>query len=114
SHGPRRPFSYTAAVTAQTPARRLASRLAEPLLLLPIIAIVLLGVIWGTTINLVQVERDLESRTASASSVELAETYEAQVVRAMREINQSLRVLQFAYDRAGRGMNLEAMRKQGL
>jgi diguanylate cyclase (GGDEF)-like protein/PAS domain S-box-containing protein len=101
-------------VTATAPSRRLTSRLAEPFVLLPIIAIVLLGVIWGTTLNLVRVESDIESRTAAASSVELAETYEAQVVRALREIEQSLRFLQFAYDRSGRRIDLKALRTQGL
>ena len=101
-------------MTTNAPIRRLGSRLAEPLLLLPIIAVVLLGVIWGTTLNMVEVERDLTSRTAAASSVELGDTYEAQVLRNVREIDQSLRFLQFAYERDGRRMNLEAMRAQGL
>ena len=101
-------------MSSPAPNRRLTSRLAEPAFLLSIAAIVGLGMIWATTLNLIRVERDIESRAAAASSVELAETYEAQVVRAMREINQSLRVVQFAYERAGKAFDLNALRSQGL
>jgi diguanylate cyclase (GGDEF)-like protein/PAS domain S-box-containing protein len=84
------------------------------MVLLFVAAIVGLGMIWGTTLNLIRVETDIESRAVAASSVELAETYEAQVVRALREINHSLRVVQYAYERSGTAFDLEAVRLQGL
>ena len=96
------------------PHRRAASRLAEPLLLLPVIAIILLGVVWGTTLNLIHVERSIAARSAASSSVELAETYEAQVVRALREIDQSLRFVQYTHQRANGVVDLESLRTRGL
>ena len=55
-----------------------------------------LAMIWGTTFNLIKSERAAAERAATLSSRELAETYEAQVVRALREIDQTLKVVKFA------------------
>ena len=94
--------------------RRALSRLAEPHVLFPVIAVLLLGVVWGTTLSLIQVERASASHAASASSLELAETYEAQVVRALREIDQTLKFVKFAHHRDGGRVNLADLKAKGL
>jgi diguanylate cyclase (GGDEF)-like protein/PAS domain S-box-containing protein len=94
--------------------RRAFSRLAEPHVLFPLIALVSLGVVWGATLSLIQVERASAMRAASAASVALAETYEAQVVRALREIDQTLKFVKFAHHRDGGRVNLEDLRARGL
>jgi diguanylate cyclase (GGDEF)-like protein/PAS domain S-box-containing protein len=94
--------------------RRALSRLAEPNVLFPVIAVLLLGVVWGTTLSLIQVERASASRAASASSVELVETYEAQVVRALREIDQVLKFVKFVHRREGGRVELADLRSRGL
>jgi diguanylate cyclase (GGDEF)-like protein/PAS domain S-box-containing protein len=94
--------------------RRALSRLAEPHVLLPLIAVLLLGVVWGTTLNMIQVERASASRAAASSSLELAETYEAQVVRALREIDQTLKFVKFAHDRDGGRVELADLKAKGL
>jgi len=85
---------------AETPAprhHRRLHRLTEAPVLFPVVAVIALGALWLVTLNLVRVEREAARRTAQASSEELLETYEAQVVRVLREIDQTLRSLQYAY-----------------
>lgn len=96
------------------PAKRLLSRLAEPYSLFPLIALVLLVVVWGSTINLIQVERGIATKAAAASTVELADTYEAQVVRSLREIDQSLKVLRFAHERSAGRVEMGELKAKGL
>ena len=76
-------------------------RLLEHHMLFPISMMLLLGVIWGTTWNLIWIERNAAERAAAASTRELTETYEAQVVRALHEIDQTLKFVQYAYERQG-------------
>ena len=98
---------------AANPPRRL-NRLTEPLVLLPALAAVMLVVIWGTTFDIVGLEREAARRAASATTVELVETYEAQVVRALREIDQTLKLVAYAHQQSGAGADLAQLRKQGL
>src|SRR5689334_15690907 len=90
------------------PIRRGLARLAEPYVLFPLIAVVLLGVIWGTTLHVIQLERSVAEKTAASSSVEHADTYEAQVVRALREIDQTLKFIQFAHQSSRGHIDLAA------
>lgn len=62
------------------------------------VTILILAVIWGTTLNLNNVEYSSAKNAAAASSKELAETYEAQVIRALREIDQTLKVVKYAHE----------------
>ncbi|MBA3696407.1 MAG: hypothetical protein H0W85_06530 [Methylotenera sp.] len=59
--------------------KRWLSRATEPYFLFPAIAIVVLTVIWGTTLNLIRIERAAAENAVALSTQELAETYEAQV-----------------------------------
>jgi diguanylate cyclase (GGDEF)-like protein/PAS domain S-box-containing protein len=88
--------------------------LAEPYVLFPVVALVLLGVIWGTTASLIAVERASAARAVASSSLVIAETYEAQVVRALREIDQTLKFVQFAHERAGGRIDLSDLKAKGL
>ena len=102
------------AAVQQTPLRRGLARLAEPYVLFPLIAVVLLGVVWGTTWHVIGVERSLATRNASTSSLEHADTYEAQVVRALREIDQTLKFVKYAYEANGGRIDLAALKDKGL
>ncbi|MFW6085430.1 MAG: putative bifunctional diguanylate cyclase/phosphodiesterase, partial [Gemmatimonadota bacterium] len=55
----------------------------------------------GATATLIQVERSSALESARTSVAEHLETYEAQVVRAVREIDQTLKSVQYAYDVRG-------------
>jgi diguanylate cyclase (GGDEF)-like protein len=73
----------------------------EPYVLFPAFAVLVLAMIWGATLNLIHIERVGAGRAAAVSSRELAETYEAQVVRALREIDQTLKVVKYAFEWSG-------------
>jgi hypothetical protein len=77
---------------------RIGGRLTGPVVLVPAVTLLVLGVIWSSTLNLITVEHAAANHAASVSSSELAETYEAQVVRALREIDQTLKVVKYAYE----------------
>ena len=94
--------------------RRGLSRLAEPYFLFPVIAVVLLAVVWGSTLSLIKVERTTAERAAATSTLELAETYEAQVVRALREIDQSLKFVKFAFEAQSGRIALSELKAKGL
>jgi diguanylate cyclase (GGDEF)-like protein len=78
-------------------------RLTEPQILFPILAVLALSGLWLVTLNLIRVERENAHRTARVISQELLETYEAQVVRVLREIDQTLKSLQYVHQITGDG-----------
>jgi len=82
--------------------------------LFPAIAVLVLAAIWGTTLHLIKVERTAAEHSAEVSSHELAETYEAQVVRALREIDQTLKVVKFANDVGGMQEALPKLKARDL
>jgi len=70
--------------------RRRHHRLLEPPILFPAITVLVVAVVWGITANIIYRERAAARRDAAALAAELANTYEAQVIRALREIDHSL------------------------
>jgi diguanylate cyclase (GGDEF)-like protein len=94
--------------------RRKLGRATESYILFPAFAVLVLGVIWGTTLNLISVERAAAERAAAASSRELLETYEAQVVRALREIDQTLKLVKYAYEIEGERVALSELKGRSL
>ncbi|MEZ5592463.1 MAG: EAL domain-containing protein [Gammaproteobacteria bacterium] len=86
----------------------------EPLILFPVLAVLILTVIWGTTLHLIKVEYAVAENTAMLSSNELGLTYEAQVVRALREIDQTLKVVKFTYELGHEQAGLEVLKARGL
>ncbi len=99
---------------ATPPLRRGLSRIAEPYVLFPIVAAILLAVVWGSTLSVIKVEYGTADRAASQSTLELAETYEAQVVRVLREIDQSLKFIKFAYESGNGRIDLADLKSKGL
>jgi len=86
----------------------------QPKVLFPAAGMLMLALIWGGTLNVIVLERAAADAAARVSSRELVETYEAHVLRALREIDQTLKVVQFAYEGAD-GINaLEALRRRDL
>ena len=89
-------------------------RVSVPILLLAVVAILVLVIIWGTTLRLLAIDRGVADRTATASSREQFETYQAQVVRALREVDQTLKVVKYAYELRGEKMALDELRERNL
>jgi diguanylate cyclase (GGDEF)-like protein/PAS domain S-box-containing protein len=99
----------------QTPTRRAGlARLAEPVVSFPLLAIILLGVVWGTTLHVIGVEREVANASASASSLEHIDTYEAQVLRALREIDQTLKFVKYTQEATAQRVDLAKLRDKGL
>ena len=94
--------------------RRGLSRLAEPYVLFPLVALMILAFIWGTTYNLIRVERTAAHRAAATTSLEILDTYEAQVVRALREIDQALKLVKFAYEKGAGSVQLGELRGRAM
>ena len=96
------------------PLRRGLSRLGEPYFLFPVIAAILLAVVWGSTLSVIRVEHTSADRAAASSTLELAETYEAQVVRVLREVDQSLKFIKFAYESKAGRIDLADLKAKGV
>lgn len=97
-----------------TSLRRGLARLTEPYLLFPLFALVGLCGLWATTYLLIRAERSNAERAALASTRELADTYEAQVVRAVREIDLTLKAVKYGYERGGGASVLEDLKARAL
>jgi len=93
--------------------QRLAA-LATPSILIAVLAVLVLALIWGMTLNLIAVEHAAAQEAAMVSTRKQTETYEAQLVRAVREIDQTLKLVGFVHaSRPERNM-LEALAARGL
>ncbi len=102
----------------QTPAatglRALAPWLADAHVFFPAITLLFLGLIWGITLNLIHIERADATKVSSAAVLQLVNTYEAQVVRALREIDQTLKLVNYLSEMKGAPAALAELRSRGL
>jgi signal transduction histidine kinase/CheY-like chemotaxis protein/HPt (histidine-containing phosphotransfer) domain-containing protein len=90
------------------------TRVAEPVVLFPVIAILLLTVIWTATVGLIRLNHTDAEHAASVSSRELLDTYDAQVARALHEVDQTLKLVKY-WREAGQGSRaLAELRAKGL
>lgn len=92
---------------------RLLGRATEPQILFPLIAAFLLAVIWGSTFGILRVKHVAAEHAAAISSRDLLGTYEAQVVRALHEIDQTLKLVKYWHERGGT-TRLAELRDKGL
>ena len=76
-------------------------KVVEPSRLLPVFTLVFLVLIWVTTLHFINVERAGSDHATHVLSRELVETYEAQVLRSLREIDQTLKFIQYSYEQKG-------------
>ena len=95
-------------------ARHWLNQATEPHVLFPAIAILILAIIWGTTLNRIDAEHAAAGRAAAVSSRELAETYEAQAVRALREIDQTLKLVRYEHVPGRAQAVLQALKSRSL
>jgi diguanylate cyclase (GGDEF)-like protein len=93
---------------------RVLSRATEPQFLFPLTAALLLAVIWGATLGVIRVRDADAKRAAVATTRELLNTYEAQVLRAIREIDQTLNVVKFWPHGPNGRQSLANFRSEGL
>jgi diguanylate cyclase (GGDEF)-like protein len=94
--------------------RSAMSRATEPQVLFPCIALFLLAAVWGTTFGLIKVKTSAAEHAAAVSSRELLSTYEAQVVRALREIDLTLFLVKYWPERSAGHDTLADLKNKGL
>jgi diguanylate cyclase (GGDEF)-like protein len=92
---------------------RVLGRVTEPRVLFPLIAVFLLAAIWGSTFGIIRVKRAAAEHAAAVSSRELLDSYEARVVRALHEIDQTLNLVKYWHQRGG-AQRLTELRNNGL
>ncbi len=95
-------------------ANRAVRKLAEPGVMFPALTVLVLVLIWSATMEMIQVRRDDAEQAAAASSKELLATYEAQVVRALREIDQTLELIKYWHEGGSTVRSLEELQDRGL
>ena len=94
--------------------RAAISRWTDLAIVLPLLLFILLGIIWNGIFVLIQVERDNARNDAARISVEQLHTYEAQMVRVLREIDQSLKIVKHTYENGNHEDVLDTLNAQGL
>jgi len=93
---------------------RASGRTTEPQILFPLIAVLLLAAIWGTTFDIIRVRYSAAEHAAAVSTRELLGTYEAQILRSLREIDQTLKLVSYWHDRDAAHHTLPELRASGL
>lgn len=91
-----------------------AHRLVEPGILFSGLALLTLAAIWLVTLNLVEREQQAADRRAALLAADAAETYEAQIVRALREIDTTLQLVRYSLDDRPAQETLEDLRQRGM
>jgi diguanylate cyclase (GGDEF)-like protein len=89
-------------------------RSTEPRILFPILSVLLLGVLWAAIGGMVRLEYANARSAATVATQKLTETYEAQIVRAVREIDRTLNAVAYAYSLRGYQSALTDLRGRGL
>ncbi|MES2740581.1 MAG: EAL domain-containing protein [Pseudomonadota bacterium] len=89
-------------------------RMAELYLALPVLALLLLAVLWIVTWQSIDSEREGATLKAQELNRELLDTYEAQIARSLVGIDQTLKVIKFAVELNGAVAALPTLRRQGL
>lgn len=90
------------------------SQTTEPRILYPVIAVIMLSLIWVTTIILINSERVAAVNTAKVLVHEISISYEAQVLRALDEIDNTLKVVMYAYEQGGSDSVLAELKARKL
>lgn len=82
--------------------------------LFPAFTLFILVALWTMVMHFIGVERAGAERTAAALSQELVETYQAQAVRALREIDQTLKLVQYTFVLKGQQDTLHDLNESDL
>lgn len=88
--------------------------LAEYYVLYPVFTVLMLGLIWSSTWNLISVKRAGIENESEVLGRELVETYESQVVRALREIDQVLKLVKYSYESQGGKIDFADLKSRSL
>ncbi len=90
------------------------ARLTEPLILFPLLALLLLLVQWTATLSMMSDRKASAVEFAETSTRELADTYEAQLLRSLRDISQTLSLLEYVIEPGGVARQLQELSDRGM
>ena len=90
------------------------ARLTDPPFLFSLIAVAVLALIWITTVNLANRETAATTLAGKNLAGDVADTYEAQVVRALREIDHTLKLVGYSLSTDTPGRVLADLRDKEL
>src|SRR5476651_491718 len=94
--------------------RRVPELIREAYILFPLLAALLLLAIWSATLYLIKIEQTRAQRSAATTSLEISATYEAQMLRAVREIDQTLKLVKYTYEAEGERNPLPKLKERSL
>ncbi|UVM63746.1 ATP-binding protein [Pseudomonas sp. B21-010] len=86
----------------------------EAYILFPLLAALLLLAIWTATLYLIKVEHARAQQSAATASMEMGATYEAQMLRAIHEIDQTLKLVKYTYEAEGEPNPLRRLQERAL
>ncbi len=89
-------------------------RVVAPILPFVIFTVLVLALLWWVTFSLLAADHAAADRTAFVSSREQFETYQAEVVRALREVDETLKVVKYAFETRGERAALGELRDRNL
>jgi diguanylate cyclase (GGDEF)-like protein len=89
-------------------------RLTEAHILFPALTLLVLGLTWGGTLNLIRVERADATAASAAAVLQLVNTYQAQVVGALHQIDQTLKLVRYTSELKGPDAALIELTARGL
>ncbi|MBL0845726.1 ATP-binding protein [Pseudomonas mediterranea] len=94
--------------------RRGLAHVKEAYVLFPLLAVLLLLAIWMTTFYLINSELARARYNAATVSQEISATYEAQMLRAVHEIDQTLKLVKYTYEAEGKRNPLPRLKERAL
>ncbi|MBT2338418.1 MULTISPECIES: sensor histidine kinase [Pseudomonas] len=94
--------------------RRGLGHVREAYVLFPLLAAFLLLAIWLTTLYLINSELARARHNAAAVSLEISATYEAQMLRAVHEIDQTLKLVKYTYEAESQRNPLPRLKERAL
>lgn len=94
--------------------RGFISRFTDAVYFFPAIALVLLGIAWISTFHLIRSDYAAARQAALTLGPELLETYEAQVLRSLKEIDQSLKIVRYVHESNGHSDTLQTLETKEL
>lgn len=88
--------------------------LTDPRILFSGLSVLLLVLLWSVSWTMINVRNDTAVRFAESTTRELADIYEAQLVRALREIEQTVLLLDYLVEEGQEAEQLQILSRQNL
>lgn len=94
--------------------RRFFDQAKEAYILFPLLAALLLLIVWSATLYLIKVEHLRAQQSAATASLEMGATYEAQMLRAIHEIDQTLKLVKYTFETEDEPNPLRRLQERAL